>query len=299
MKRLTREHTIPHGRGLRYRALTPAMKVDPGETIVVETINHMTPIVRTEADLHAHGSPQYREREETGPIFVRGAKPRDMLAVRVEGIRIVGLPHAHWRRGPMGEEYHRRWLPGPMGFPVEEGRCRLPGGIGTPVRPMIGDIYTMPPAEPKYYDHGGNMDFTEVRPGNTLYLPVYHEGGLLVLGDVHAAQGDGELLGEGAETAADVTVTVNVDRRYGCARPVVETPDSLITIACRGSLYDGLRLAVEDMVGLLSRVHGFSEADAYVLCGLTGSVRLAGCLSTRQAAQEHCIVALSVPRDFD
>ena len=163
---------------------------------------------------------------------------------------------------------------------------------------MIGDIYTICLDRPSYYDQGGNMDFTEVRPGNTLYLPVYHEGGLLVLGDVHAAQGDGELLGEGAETAADVTVTLDVDRMYRCARPVVETPDSLITLACRGPLYDGLRLAMEDMVGLLSRLHGFREPDAYALCGLTGSIRLAGCLSRRKAAEEHCIVALSVPKDF-
>lgn len=298
MRRLTRENTIPHGRGLGQEPPAPAITVEPGETIVVETINHMTPVVRSEADLHPHGSAEYREREETGPIFVRGAAPGDMLAVRVEGIEIVGLPHAHWKRGPLGEDYHRRHLPGPMAFPVEDGSCRLPGGIRVPVKPMIGDIYTIPLEQPRYYDQGGNMDFTEVRPPHTLYLPVCREGGLLVLGDVHAAQGDGELLGEGAETAADVTITVDVDRRYRCARPVVETPECLITVACRGPLYDGIRLAVEDMVGLLCRVHGFRQPDAYVLCGLTGSVRMAGCLAARQAAEEHCIVALSVPKDF-
>ena len=64
---------------------------------------------------------------------------------------------------------------------------------------MIGDIYTTPDAtvDTTYIDHGGNMDFTEVQPGNTLYLPVFREGGLLVLGDVHALQGDGEIYGEG------------------------------------------------------------------------------------------------------
>ena len=289
MKRLSREHTVPLGS--RYRIFEPVMTVEPGETIVVETINHMTPIVRSEEDLHPHGSPEYREREETGPIAVEGARPGDMLAVRIEQIEVVGLPHAHGG-GILGEVYPHE----PMVFPVEGDTCRLPGGIAVPLAPMIGDIYTTPASKsPPYFDHGGNMDFTEVRPGNTLYLPVERDGGLLVLGDVHAAQGDGEIFSEGAETAADVTVTLDIDRKYRCDRPLVETPDSLICLACRGGLFEGVELATEDMTKLLARVYGLNESDAYIYCALTGSVRMAGCLTCKEGAERLCLVGLSVP----
>ena len=143
------------------------------------------------------------------------------------------------------------------------------------------------------------MDFTEVRPGNTLYLPVLHEGGLLVMGDVHAAQGDGELLGEGAESAADITVSIGVDRKYRSARPLVETPDALISLACRGNLFDSIRLATEDMVQLLASVYGISKGDAYILCTLTGSIRMGGSLSGRELTENRCLVGLSVEKDFE
>ena len=143
------------------------------------------------------------------------------------------------------------------------------------------------------------MDFTEVKPGNTLYLPLFQEGGLLVLGDVHAAQGDGEIYGEGAESAADVTITVNIDRRFRNRRPVVETPDSLICLAGRSSLWESLRLALEDMTGLLSHVYGLSENDAYVLCSLVGSARLAGCLARKEWIDNCVLLALSVPKNFE
>lgn len=291
MKRLSRDHTVPLDS--RYRVFESVMTVEPGETIVVETINHMTPIVRTENDLHPHGSPEYREREETGPIAVKGAQPSDMLAVHIGRIEIIGLPHAHGC-GPLSDAYPQK----PMAFPVEGGACRLPGGVSVPLTPMIGDIYTTPasPSAP-YFDHGGNMDFTEVRPGNTLYLPVQRDGGLLVLGDVHAVQGDGEIYGEGAETAADVTITLDIDRVYRCARPLVETRDSLISLACRGGLFESLTLATQDMTELLARVYGLSENDAYVYCALVGSVRMAGCLCSKEGAERMCLIGLSIPLD--
>ena len=115
MKRLSREHTVPNRS--RYQVFDPALTIESGETIIVETINHMTPIVRSEKDLHPHGSPQYLEREETGPIYIRGARPGDALAIYIEQIETVGLPHAHgW--GPLAETYPQA----PIAFPVENGR---------------------------------------------------------------------------------------------------------------------------------------------------------------------------------
>ncbi len=291
MKRLSREFTIPYQR--RYTLLEPAMEIKPGETIAVETINHMTPIVKSEADLHPHGSAEYREREETGPIYVRGAKPGDALAVHIENIEITGLPHAHGG-GPLSDAYPQQ----PLAFPVENGYCSLPGGISVPLSPMIGDISTGCDPECIHSDYGGNMDFTEVKPGNILYLPVYREGGMLLLGDVHAFQGDGEIFMEGGETAAEVTITVDVDRRFNISRPMVETPDSYICLACREKFFDSIRLATEDAVNLVNTMHGISKKDAYVFCAMVGSLRLAGCLCCQRSTEQYILVGLSIPKNL-
>jgi amidase len=166
--------------------------------------------------------------------------------------------------------------------------------------PWVGDIYTTP-KQPKgnFFDHGGNMDFTEVKPGNTLFLPVFHPVGLLVLGDVHATQGDGEIHGEAAETAADVTITVDIDRRYRSPRPIVETRNSLICLAGRGVLFESLKPAVRDMTELLARLHGVAEEDAYILCSTMGSLRTAGCVCYNGKSMEKwTLAALSLPKDL-
>lgn len=293
MRRLAREHTVPHGE--RYRVYDPVMTVKPGETVVVETINHMTPVVRSAEDLHAHGTEEYQERMETGPIFVEGAGPGDMLAVKIEKIEVVGIPHAHGS-GPLLDLYPQQ----PLLFPCRDGRVSFPGGLTVPYTPMVGDIYTTP-ERPKdnCFDHGGNMDFTEVKPGNTLYLPVFRPGGLLVLGDVHAAQGDGEIYGEAAETAADVTITVSIDRKYRSPRPMVETADRLICLGGRGVLFESLRLVVRDMSELLARLYGVREEEAYILCTTVGSLRTAGCVCYNGKSMEKwTLAALSVPKDI-
>jgi len=255
MQRLSREHTVPGPR--RYQVYEPALLVEPGETILVETINHMSPVVWSEADLAAHGSPEYREREETGPIFVRGVRPGDTLAVRIEAIELVGLPHAHGS-GPLADAYPQR----PRVFAIENGCCRLPGGAQVALAPMVGDIYTTPTVpDPVGVAHGGNMDFTEVRPGNTLYLPSFREGGLLVLGDVHAFQGDGEIFGEGGECAAEVTVMLDVNRTYRHPRPLVETPECLIGLAQGEDLFASIQMAVRDMTVLAARGPWAAEGD--------------------------------------
>lgn len=293
MKRVRRDQVVPHGQ--RYRVDVPVITIEPGETILVETINHMTPVVRSAADLHNHGTEGYQERRETGPIAVPGAEPGDMLAIHIEKIEVVGIPHAKgW--GPLGGRYPQE----PVLFPVSGDRIEIAGGLTVPLAPMVGDIYTTPLSPSgNFHDHGGNMDFAEVKPGNTLYLPVFRPGGLLVLGDVHAAMGDGEIFGEAAETAADVTLTIDIDRTYRHPRPLVETPDTLFSIACRGKLALSLALAVEDMTELIARLYGVAKADAYRIATLPGGARNAGCLNYGgKPIEEWSIIALGVPKDI-
>ena len=295
MKRLTRdpEHLLTGEEGRI--AGSPAMTIDPGETVVVETINHMTPIVRGESDLHPHSSPEYRERKETGRISVRGARPGMMLKVRIDSIEPVGFPHAKGS-GSLKERFPQE----PKLFPVEDGRVHLPGGISIPYSPSICEIYTTPDRpEHEWLDNGGCMAAKDICPGNTLYLPVFHEGGLLTLGDVHAAQGDAELYGEGAEMAAIVTITVDIDDRTRSGRPLLESREFLMSLGCRGTLWEAIGLVTTDMVDILSRLYGIEEKYAYLLATLSGSLRFMDCLNRVEATTRRSFIGLSVPKDFD
>ncbi|MFH1086704.1 MAG: acetamidase/formamidase family protein, partial [Chloroflexota bacterium] len=183
MQRIPRDRTVPLRR--RYLVREPVASVDLGETFLVETRNFRTPVVRAAEEANPVA---YSEREEIGPIYVRGIAPGDVLAIELLDIAPVG--HASGR-GLEGRAYH------PGGgelLPIREGRVWFPGGLSTPVHMMIGDIYVTPADWPggNPWDNGGNMDFKDVASGHTLLLKAILPGGLLVLGDVHAAQGDGE-----------------------------------------------------------------------------------------------------------
>ena len=85
MQRITRDHTVPPNK--RYHVREPVAEVELGETFVVETINFRSPVIRTPADANPK---VYREREETGPIYVRGIEPGSVLAIHIEEIRPEG-----------------------------------------------------------------------------------------------------------------------------------------------------------------------------------------------------------------
>lgn len=260
MQRITREHTVSVRQ--RYRVREPVAEVSLGETFVVETSNFRTPIIRTPADANPE---VYREREETGPLYVRGIAPGDVLAIHIEAIRPEGHASGGWWDDPKINAFLR----------VEEGRVHFPGGLWAPQRMMIGDIYVTPEGWPpgNPWDNGGNMDFKDIAPGHTLLLRAALPGGLLVLGDVHAAQGDGEMLGLAAECAAEVTLRITKDDTYLPERPTVLKRGSFVSIACRPSFGEARDLAARDAARLLARIHGCTEAEAYLYVTTVGDLR--------------------------
>ena len=260
MRRIPRSQTVPVDK--RYRVFEPVAEVDLGESVIVETITFRTPVIRTPEDANPA---TYREREETGPIYVRGVAPGDVLAIHIEAIEPVGHASGGWWRDPSENAF----------LEVAGDRVLFPGGLWAPLRPMIGDIYVTPaghcPANP--WDNGGNMDFKDVAPGNTLYLRAEREGGLLVLGDVHACQGDGEILGLGAECAADVTIRVTKDDTYLPMRPMVLTEGGFVCIASRPTYAEARDLAANDAADILARVAGVTRHEAYLYVTTVGDLR--------------------------
>ena len=95
------------------------------------------------------------------------------------------------------------------------------------------------------------MDCRKIREGSVVYLPVFHPGALLALGDVHAAMGDGEVMGSGAEIAAEVTVKVEV-LKQACAGPWVTDQDQLYALASAKTMEEALKRCCQKMVASCS-----------------------------------------------
>ena len=260
MKTATRDKTVPVNK--RYQVREPILEVELGETFLVETINFRTPIIRTPQDANP---PIYREREETGPIYIRGIRAGDVLAIHIEDIQPQGHASGGWWDDPKVNSF----------LEIEDGKVRFPGGLWAALRPMIGDIYVTPARcpLPNPWDNGGNMDFRDVAAGHTLCLRAELDGGLLVLGDVHAYQGDGELLGLAAECAANVRLRISKDERYLPDRPLVVKPSSFVSIACRKEYAEARDLAARDASRILARLAGVSEKEAFLYCTTCGDLR--------------------------
>ena len=142
---------------------------------------------------------------------------------------------------------------------------------------MIGDIRVQPTrgvANP--WDNGGNMDFKDISSNNTLMLRAELPGGLLVLGDLHAVQGDGEILGLGAECAGEVMLRITKEESWPVIRPTIRKPGSFVAIACRQHYHEARDLAVEDAKKILAHLKGCTEEEAFLYITTVGDLRNGG-----------------------
>ena len=169
------------------RHVEPRLRIEPGETIVVETEDAFSGQIRTDADRRDRAK-QPLSNPLTGPIWINGAKPGDALAVKIHSIAPL-IGQCATRTGDARQL--AEWLGGdcPHGTHVcriVDGAIDWSAGVSIPYAPMLGCIGTAPssdvPSSLAAGPHGGNMDIVEVCPGNTVYLPVFVPGGFLYLG---------------------------------------------------------------------------------------------------------------------
>ena len=254
---------------------TPVVKVRPGETVVFDTADCFSGQVRS-IDAVMDSVDWTHVNPASGPVYIEGAEPGDVLVVRIEGVEVVspGVMAVSDGFGVLARHFDG------MSFQMVdiEGDRAAVSGASVPVRPMIGVIGVAPAGEPvpcgSPGPHGGNMDTTLIGAGATLYLPVFAPGALLATGDLHAAMGDGEICGTGVEVAGRVTLTVDVRRDLTLVNPVVETADVVAAIASAESLDEAAELATRDMADLLMGRLGLSAADATMLMSAAGQLQV-------------------------
>ncbi|PKR88281.1 acetamidase [Pleomorphomonas diazotrophica] len=227
----------------------------------------------------------------TGPVYVEGAEPGDVLKVDIREFVPSGIG---WTAvipgfGLLADQFTDpalhiwTYAPGTMA-PSLFG----PGG-SVPLKPFAGTI-GVAPSEPGVHSVvpprrvGGNLDIRDLSSGVTLYLPVEVEGGLFSVGDTHAAQGDGEVCGTAIESAMNVTLTLSVLKGQKLESPRFTTPGPVtrhldaagyeVTTGVGPDLLTASREALSRMIDLLAAEHGYNPVDAYMLCSVAGDLRI-------------------------
>jgi acetamidase/formamidase len=226
----------------------------------------------------------------SGPVFVKGARPGDVLAVELLEFR---PPEWGWTAvipgfGLLADEYPDPWLR-ISDVDADAGTVRFAEGISLPYRPFPGTI-GVAPAEPGEHSivppsrFGGNMDTKHLRVGATLFLPVGVEGALFSLGDTHAAQGDGEVCGTAIEAAMDVVLRLSVRCDLSIHAPQYHLPAGALAQAeessfhvCTGvgpDLMEAARDAVRSTISYLRQRHGLDRQEAYALASVAADLRI-------------------------
>lgn len=202
----------------------------------------------------------------TGPIFVEGAEAGDILKVSIDSITVADQGVCAVGPGfgliPLPEMTQKI-------IPIRDQQLHFSDEIILPLNPMIGVIGVAPKEEPistgTPTEHGGNMDTKLIKEGATLYLPIFVEGALFALGDLHAAMGDGEIGGSGVEVAGEVIVTIDLIKEQKLTHPVVENEESFAFLVSRKTIDDALTEATNIGVQKLAEKLKISLEEATML----------------------------------
>jgi acetamidase/formamidase len=218
----------------------------------------------------------------TGPIFVEGAEAGNVLEVRIKKIDLA-IPYAYNAFSP-GRGFLPEDFPYPKMkiIPLDQKRmiARFADGIEIPLRPFFGSIGVAPPpsagriSSAPPWIHAGNLDNKELVAGTTLYIPVHVAGALLLVGDGHAAQGDGEVSITALETSLTGSLQLIVRKDMTLRWPRAETPTHYITMGMHEDLTEATRIAVREMIDFLVGQKKLSRDDAYMLSSVAADLRI-------------------------
>jgi amidase len=254
----------------------PALSIPAGTRLRLETADCFDDQVLVEGDVLS-AIDWDRINPATGPVYVEGAHPGDVVSVLIESIDIghQGVMAVAPGFGVLGDEFpeqvHRI-------VPIEDGAARIADGVVVPLRPMIGVIGVAPAGAPESTAspgaHGGNMDTRLIGAGAVVYLPVAREGALFAAGDLHAAMGDGEICGTGVEVSGSITLRLDVRSDLQIEEPVLETLDLVATIASAATLDAAAEAATRHMAALLTQRLGISLEVATMLMSAGGDLQI-------------------------
>ncbi len=255
--------------------LEPVLEIEPGERMQMETHDCFCGQIQTEADT-VENLDWGRINPATGPVYVRGAQPGDVLAVEIEDVQVAdqGTMVTVPGEGALGDiitEVETRI------FRMEEGQAIFSDKVRLPLKPMIGVVGVAPQGEPVPNGtpdaHGGNMDCTLIGAGCTVYLPVNAEGALLGMGDMHAVMGDGEIVVCGLEVPGEVTFRTRVLKDAPLPTPFLETADLVTAVHSALTIDEATDGAIHRMAQFLIEMVGMEVNEAGMIMSLAGEIK--------------------------
>jgi amidase len=255
----------------------PALRIGDGDTVETKTVDAAGSDQNGNAVTEG-GNPQ------TGPFYVEGAEPGDTLAIHLEHLRpnrsagfsrtrlapnvvdpsdVLGFPE---------ESHLAQWEINLASWTATLSNQEGSGDIVLPLSPMLGCFGVAPNAEQAISTatsgpHGGNMDYNGFVEGVTVYFPVFVEGALFFLGDGHAVQGDGEIVGTGIEVSFDVRFTARVIKGSRIRWPRGEDATHIFTVGNARPLEQALQHATSEMLRWLRDDHGLESERIHTLLG--------------------------------
>jgi amidase len=260
-------------------AIAPALRIFPGDTVKTKSVD-TGGSDENSVQRSLYGNPL------TGPFFIEGALPGDTLVVKLNRVRtnrdwgysgegIVGnaLGPGYLMNLKRARNFNSRWkLDKEKGVAYLERPTRPLKNFTIPLQPMLGCVGVAPPSLNAIRTSdsgvfGGNMDYNQIREGTTVYLPVFHDGALLFMGDGHAAQGDGELTGMALETSMEFEFTVDVISRRSIGTPRAENAEYIMAIGIGGSLDQALQRATTEMAQWLEGDYGLNSNESAMIMG--------------------------------
>ncbi|AEM79273.1 acetamidase/formamidase family protein [Thermoanaerobacter wiegelii] len=254
----------------------PVLFVKEGDEVEIETLDCFSNQIKSNED-KLESMDWNKVNPATGPIYVEGAKEGNVLEITIKKIEIAdkGVVATGKDLGVLGdlmEELYSRVVY------IKDGNVIFNEKVSLPIKPMIG-VIGVSPKEGNINcgtpgSHGGNMDTTLIGEGAKLYLPVFVEGALFALGDLHAAMGDGEVGVSGVEVAGSVTVEFRVLKNFKLSNPIVKTKDVTATIVSNESLDEAVKVAVHDMAKLFRSFTKLSIEEIATLFSIAGNVQI-------------------------
>jgi len=215
----------------------------------------------------------------TGPVYVEGAEPGNVLEVRILSI---DLPIAYGYNGCAGFVRENCTPNGTRIIPLDRKKmtATFAPGIVIPLKPFFGSMGVAPPASAGRINssppwiHAGNLDNKELVAGTTLFIPVHVAGALFEIGDGHAAQGDGEVDQTAIETSLRGRVQLIVRKDMTLTWPRAETKTDYITMGMDEDLTKATRIAVQEAVDFIAEFQGLDKHAAYQLASIAANVAI-------------------------
>ena len=289
----------------------PRYTVASGTELTVDTLDASAGQLKSDSSAASVAALDFeRVNPVSGPVYVEGARPGDVLQVDILAVEPGGYG---WTAiipgfGLLADSYSEPWfhawdLDGAGGWTALTERVRVP------IRPFCG-VLGVAPAEPGRHSVipprrvGGNLDTRQLGAGATLFLPVEVEGALFGVGDTHAAQGDGEVCGTAVEGPMTVTVRLSVRRDLDVDAPEYDVTAPLerasaakagyhATTGVGPDLMEATRHAIGRMIAYLERSYQLDPREAYALCSVAVDLRISEVVNA-----PNCVVSAFLARDL-